>query len=50
MAYRMTLEVTFAVCSLSNSHTLNFFLLENLEFYWNFARSPVNFMVLWRLL
>jgi len=27
-----------------------FFLLEILQFYWNFARSPGNFMVLWRLL
>jgi len=29
---------------------LNFFLLEILEFHWNFARSPGNFVVLWHLL
>jgi len=28
---------------------LNFFLLEILEYYWNFTRSPGNFMVLWQL-
>ena len=28
---------------------LEFFILEILEFYWNFARSPWNFMVLMRL-
>jgi len=29
---------------------LSFFLLEILEFYWNFDGSSGNFMVLWRLL